>query len=207
MEAFQTGPRKVIFRTDSPCSYWNEHHVLKWQPSFVSTFTTNSTFKHELFTALRHAIFCVITQRVVAISYRRFGTTYRSHLQESSYPIFLDLLNHKSLKSRTVHNTLCSGVQDNIFTHGAVKPKSKVWQRPSRCVVTKLYTVLYSVNTQLYISTVILHIHSGHIMATCFNSKRSSSGQQGTFLRYKDPTESALYCTSKMFPIGLKMAV
>jgi len=29
----------------------------------------------------RPALFCVITQRVVVISYRRFGTTYRSHLQ------------------------------------------------------------------------------------------------------------------------------
>jgi len=36
---------------------------------------------------------------------------------------------------------------------------------------------VFSVNTQLYISTVILHIHSGHIMETCFDRKRSSSGQ------------------------------
>jgi hypothetical protein len=32
---------------------------------------------------LSTALFWVITQRVVAISYRRFGTTYRSHLQGS----------------------------------------------------------------------------------------------------------------------------
>ena len=32
---------------------------------------------------LRTALFWVITQRVMIISYRRFGTTYRSHLQES----------------------------------------------------------------------------------------------------------------------------
>ena len=31
--------------------------------------------------------------------------------------------------------------------------------------------VLYSVNTQLYTSTVIFYIHSGHIMATCFDRK------------------------------------
>jgi len=31
----------------------------------------------------RNALFWVVTQRVVAISYRRFGTTYRSHLQGS----------------------------------------------------------------------------------------------------------------------------
>jgi len=59
-----------------------------------------------------------------------------------------------------------------------------IWQRPSRCVVTNLYNVLYSVNTQPCISTVILYIHSGHIIATCFDRKRPSSGQYRTFLRY-----------------------
>jgi len=29
---------------------------------------------------MRTALFCVITQRVVLIFYRRFGTTFRSHL-------------------------------------------------------------------------------------------------------------------------------
>ena len=58
-----------------------------------------------------------------------------------------------------------------------------IWQRPSHCVATHLFNVLYSVNTQLYISRVILYIHSGHIMATCFGRKRSSSGQQKTLLR------------------------
>ena len=33
------------------------------------------------------------------------------------------------------------------------------------CVVTNLYNELYTVNTQQYISTVILYIHSGHITA------------------------------------------
>jgi len=32
---------------------------------------------------MRTALFCVITQRVVVISYRRFGTAYRSILQSS----------------------------------------------------------------------------------------------------------------------------
>ena len=34
----------------------------------------------------RTAHFCVITQRVAVISYTRFSTTYRSHLQESLDP-------------------------------------------------------------------------------------------------------------------------
>ena len=50
--------------------------------------------------------------------------------------------------------------------------------------VADFYNVLYTVNTQHYISTVILYIHSGHISATCFDRKRSSSGKLGKFLRY-----------------------
>ena len=37
-----------------------------------------TTFPCEI---LRSALFWVVTQRVVAVPYRRFGTTYRSHLQ------------------------------------------------------------------------------------------------------------------------------
>ena len=50
------------------------------------------------------------------------------------------------------------------------------WQRLSRCAVTNLYNVFYSVNTQLNITTVLLYIHPGHIMVTCFDRKRSSWG-------------------------------
>ena len=50
--------------------------------------------------------------------------------------------------------------------------------------VAEFYNVLYTVNTQHYISKVILYVHSGHISATCFDCKRSSSGKMGTFLWY-----------------------
>ena len=49
--------------------------------------------------------------------------------------------------------------------------KFSFWQIPTRFVVKKLYNVLYTVSTQQYISTMILYIHSGHIMATCFDRK------------------------------------
>jgi hypothetical protein len=39
---------------------------------------------------MRTALFWAITQRVVAISYRIFGTTYRSHRQVSRIQILLD---------------------------------------------------------------------------------------------------------------------
>jgi len=35
-----------------------------------------------------------------------------------------------------------------------------------------MHNVLYSVNTQLYINTAILHISSGHIMQKSFDRKR-----------------------------------
>jgi len=61
---------------------------------------------------------------------------------------------------------------------------SPIWHRPSRSVLKHLYNVLYTFNTQQYISTMILYIHSGYITATCFDRNRSSSGQQRTFSRY-----------------------
>jgi len=39
---------------------------------------------------VRTALFWAITQQVVVISYRRFGTTYRSYLQGSRTEILLD---------------------------------------------------------------------------------------------------------------------
>ena len=36
-----------------------------------------------------------------------------------------------------------------------------------------MYNVLYTVSTQQYISTVIQYARSGHIIATCFDCKRS----------------------------------
>jgi hypothetical protein len=44
-------------------------------PSFVIKLLGNED------SHFRTALFWVITQRVVVFSYRRFGTTYRSHLQ------------------------------------------------------------------------------------------------------------------------------
>ena len=67
--------------------------------------------------------------------------------------------------------------------------KKKIWQSPSICLVTNLYNILYNVNTKQYISTVMWYIYiytqSGYIMATCFDRKWSSSGQERTFLRYR----------------------
>jgi len=42
--------------------------------------------------AMRNAIFRTITQRVVAIPYRRFGTTYRSHIRGSRILLRMGLI-------------------------------------------------------------------------------------------------------------------
>ena len=74
-----------------------------------------------------------------------------------------------------------------------------IWQRPSRCVLTNLHNILYTVSTQQYINTVILYIHSDHVTATCFDRNRSSSGQQKTFLRYNKLNEMGSHWDSPSF--------
>jgi len=50
----------------------------------VHSFTERMHYNaHRLGKMLRTALFWTITQRVVAIRYRRFGTTYPSHIQWS----------------------------------------------------------------------------------------------------------------------------
>ena len=53
-------------------------HVQQWNLGCPSAF-------HTPLMQLRAAFFWVITQRIVVIPYRRFGTTYRSHLQFDTY--------------------------------------------------------------------------------------------------------------------------
>jgi len=48
------------------------------------------------------------------------------------------------------------------------------WQRPTRCVVTNLYNVLYAVSTQQY-------IQSGPITATCFDLNGHLQDNKGHF--------------------------
>ena len=57
-------------------------------------------------------------------------------------------------------------------------------QKPSCCILTYLYNVLYTVCTQKYIITLIKYIQSGHITAACFDRKRPSSGQLSATLLY-----------------------
>ena len=59
--------------------------VLLWDQTMLQA-TQNSKIKTQTYDfyppfCIRTAFFWVITQRVVVISYRRFGTTYRSHLR------------------------------------------------------------------------------------------------------------------------------
>jgi hypothetical protein len=73
--------------------------TLKWLPCFGRPHRRYQTAVQARFYAvelvhllIRSAIFWDITQRRVIILYRRFGTTYRSHLQGSRSPRFLRFL-------------------------------------------------------------------------------------------------------------------
>jgi hypothetical protein len=64
-------------------------------------------YKHKRPKHMRSALFWGITQRRVVIFYRRFGTTYRSHLQGSRSPgcvLFLDFI--MSVPHRTQWHTV-----------------------------------------------------------------------------------------------------
>jgi len=56
---------------------WTKPHTL------VGNIKINNNFKGQY---MLSALFWNFRQRRLAVSYRRFGTTYRSHLQESSSP-------------------------------------------------------------------------------------------------------------------------
>ena len=56
------------------------------------------------------ALFWVITQRVIVISYRRFDTTYRSHLQPTRCP---------EMSVRNYHYSLCNSPEE----------RNSLWQR------------------------------------------------------------------------------
>ena len=82
----------------------------------------------HLFYSLRSALFWDITKRRVVILYRRFGTTYRSHLQGSRSTIFL--LGPISCSETSVQNyysTLCNiaGQRRSYLQHG-VTMKSRI---------------------------------------------------------------------------------
>jgi hypothetical protein len=61
--------------------FWAYQRTLYW---YCNTRTESRLHCYlQWNSALRSPIFCVITQRVVVISYRRCGTTYQSHFQRS----------------------------------------------------------------------------------------------------------------------------
>jgi len=87
-------------------------------PKFLSTVMFPSSGKKQV--NLKTAFFRVITQRVVVISHRRFGTTYRSHLQGSR--IFFYFLPFKMLPTscpetsvKNYHHSLRNNSEERSF--------------------------------------------------------------------------------------------
>jgi len=86
----------------------NEHSVLRYNEAICLKLifcSEQQLFPGALEGQLRTALFWAIMQRVVVISYRRFGTTYRTHLQRSRY-FFLILEDGTEKLSRNVGKKL-----------------------------------------------------------------------------------------------------
>jgi len=82
---------------------------------------------------MRTTLFWVITQREVVIPYRRFGTTYRSRIQESRIQIFLfsSNLRRKPEVTQTKPNYIflafCSANSSIFFSKFTSQSESFVW--------------------------------------------------------------------------------
>ena len=83
-----TEPRQTDHLTLNPLMWkiwWAPDNASRWQMGFNSAFKglRYAWVQVSAAKSIINALLWVITQRVVGISYRRFGTTYRSHLQGS----------------------------------------------------------------------------------------------------------------------------
>ena len=72
-----------ITRSPIDNAVWNGYLNTPFETSVVELFSTD--------VSLRTALFWAVTQRVVVIPYRRFGTTYRSRLSRVKNQRFLTL--------------------------------------------------------------------------------------------------------------------
>ena len=73
----KNGLHPTIRSTMSTAGRYIQWHMMNIMLQIFNEICVNLVFK------LRTALFCVITQWVVVISYRCFGTTYQSHLHDS----------------------------------------------------------------------------------------------------------------------------
>jgi hypothetical protein len=73
--------------------------------SYLRIFGFSDVLQNNLYTyVLRSALFWVITKRILAIPYRRFGTTFRSHLQGQEIQFFFNLLTLEDGRDRLSRN-------------------------------------------------------------------------------------------------------
>jgi len=116
-----------LVRTESPTSPLRESHIshviiglsarMNINLSSEITITFSSLVTVNLFNRI-NINFClymqlstryprsfeILTQRRMVVSYRRFGTTYRSNLQRSSSPLFLECLIFEDGTDRLTRN-------------------------------------------------------------------------------------------------------
>jgi hypothetical protein len=87
------------------CESWWILNMWKAKCLFRFSKILLKTNHYEKYRGLRTASFWVAKQRVVAISYRRFGTNYRSHIQGSRIHLLQIFLSRNTpLHTDTGHN-------------------------------------------------------------------------------------------------------
>jgi hypothetical protein len=128
--------------TASTCYNHNDNFMLSWFEAYAAML-------------MKSVVFWVITRRRVVIIYRRFGTTYRSHLYGSrfqeeflleSWPVKSGPIRCPETSVTTYHTTPCNYPEDHrCHQHRGVSLKWSLWVP----VVFKCHLLLFYLYTGL----------------------------------------------------------
>ena len=125
--------RLLLFSCIQCCvlrGYWRLRHSGTLGAPCLAALSSSPT-KTKNFTSARSAFFWVVTQRVVVMSYRRCGTTYRSH------PETMVRNYHYSLRNNPEETS------SQILRGGSLKSRnisvsnSNVWRKPGHITMTR----------------------------------------------------------------------
>jgi hypothetical protein len=141
------------------------------------------------------ALFWVITQRVLVISYRRFGTTYRSYLQGLRMRIWGQDL----FKVWFQINILSAKIKFLPHILGRKPPKKcqkfKLWAVPTDNHIKLMFSIAKCLSEYLGWNVSVKHNYVIYVItlyyiwrATCFDSESLSGPQE------LDPYTSSSFC-------------
>jgi hypothetical protein len=114
---------------------------------------------------MRSAFFCDITQRRVAVIYRRFGTTYQSHLPETSVRHHHCTLSNVAEERRSQNNII--PVSSALFLYGFINHNS--------CTTVFLSPTCFGCNHSAFIRE---HVFQTTSSACCVKNKTQLHGRR-----------------------------